>query len=334
MNITNMSFATVIVTYGTTNRLSGLIRTIESTILAGSEKIYLVNNGCQYDVHSIVQDKFKDIELEVIDFSKNSGSSKGFSAGVKAALDDLVLSDDRYVLILDDDVILDKDLKKEFIKVENTIESQSKHIWSLTREGRDHTFSEVSDRNINYYNNSIASFSVFNTKAGTLDERTRADIARPFFIPWAGTLIRKDVLKKIELPKSDYFVYEDDADFSLNIRESGYDIYKSEKLILRESSSSWFENNGEQQSGYKLYYNYETNPGRFLYKIRNNTYLIKNRLLTNRFYFYCNIVIFMILGFFRYGILKKQSILRLKMLFNAVRDGLRARLGENNNWKL
>ena len=329
----DMAFATVIVTYGGEKRINGLIKTIESVIIGGSKKIYLVNNGCTYDINLIIEKHFAEAKIEIINFKENMGSSIGFCAGLKRSLNDIALGSNEYILVLDDDVILDENFIKSFLSVENDI-IDNKHVWSLIRKGRECISNDNKDRNIKYYNNSIAAFSIYRNKSKVYCKRANKKISEPIFVPWAGLYIRKGDLLNIKLPDNDYFVYEDDADFSLNIRESGYKIYKNDQLILRESSSSWFESNGNQESGYKLYYDIDVSPGRFLYKIRNNVFLIKNRLLTNPVLFYLNIFLYILLGFIRYGSFTKNGFCRLNMLINAVLAGLNSRLGKNEKWKL
>ncbi|VDG32747.1 hypothetical protein [Lactobacillus brevis] [Lactiplantibacillus mudanjiangensis] len=329
----NLSFVTVIVTYGSKARFSNLSRTIDSAFKGGTTKVFLINNGCEYDLHQCIVEDFPTEKIDVFDFEVNQGSLVGFRTGLELVLKDSKVSNNDYVLILDDDVILDSQFKKNFIFVENKLNSVQRHIWSLFREGRDGSVSEKFDKNSKYYQNSIAGFSVFQRFTHSVTMR-KDNLGHPFFIPWAGTFICKKDLATIKIPKVDYFVYEDDADFSLNIREQGYEIYRSYDLKLRESSSSWFENGRKTESGYKLFYDVNNNPGRFLYKIRNNVFLIKNRMTTNGLLFYVNIFIFILAGFIRYGIFARHGVSRLFQLCAAVRDGMSGHLGENRNWKL
>lgn len=333
MNEDRIEFATVVVTYGSENRFDNLCKTMWSSIKGGSKKIYLVDNGCVYDLRQKVAREFRGFSINIISFDNNRGSLVGFSSGIKAALKDTLLDDNDFILILDDDVILDRDFKKKFVRIDKKVGQSTRHIWSLFRQGRDHIFDDNYDKSINYYRNSIAGFSVFRRKAKSETVRTN-DIAKPFFIPWAGTFIRKSDFKSIELPTTSYFVYEDDAEFSLNVRECGFEIFRSSELKLNESSNSWFEEGSRSQSGYKLFYDKNVNPARFLYKIRNNTFLIRNRLTTNKVMFYVNILVFVVAGFIRYGKPTMSGVKRLNQLWLSIYNGLHGKLGENKHWQL
>lgn len=332
MTENKISFAVIVVTYGSFDRLAGLKKTISSAFDAGAVKVYLIDNGCDYDLKAEISQLF-DGRVEYQRYAKNQGSLKGFKSGIMLALNDEFLQPDDYILILDDDVMLDNHFLPSFCEIKKSLIDVNKYVWSLYRVGRDKTVDARSDRNKNYYLNNVAGFSAFRRFSRVYTNRSD-EFGRPYFIPWAGTFIKKSVLAKVKLPKSQYFVYEDDTEFSLNIRDAHYEILRSYNLKLNESSQSWFENDGNQESGYKLFYEKKTNPGRFLYKVRNSVYLGKNRLITNRTIFYMNIVIFLLSGYIRYGVFRKRSLSRLKMLCVAVHDGLAGKLGENADWKL
>lgn len=329
-----LTFVTVVVTYGTKKRLAGVINTINAALEAGSSRVYLIDNGCSYDLEGSIRQSCSIDKIKFKRFEENQGSMVGFSSGIRKVLKDKAVSDDDYVLILDDDVILDREFAYAFEKVENQITTSDKHVWSLYRKDREHNFNTNYDRNKKYFVNSIAGFSVFRRKGSYLTKRTIKSIGSPFFIPWAGTFMRKGELRQVPLPKSDFYVYEDDAEFSLNVRDQGFEIYRSTELILREGSKSWFEGKEKPESGYKLYYQGTVPNGRFLYKIRNNVFLTKSRLMTNKVVFRVNIVIFVVAGFLRYGKFNKQGIKCFKQLYQATWLGWNGKLGKRKDWIL
>ncbi|WP_235859559.1 glycosyltransferase family 2 protein [Secundilactobacillus collinoides] len=327
-----MSFVSIIVTYGNVDRYEGVVNTIESVVDAGTKKVFLVDNGCHYSISSKIKNQFSGFNIRVRRFEENKGSAEGFSTGIKMVMEDAQVSGQTYILILDDDVLLDRNFADRFLSINQTLVESNKHVWSLFRKDRDETFANGYDRNINYYYNSVAGFSLLRKSRKNFNSILN-NISCPIFVPWAGLFIKKKDLVSIELPDPKFFVYEDDADFSLNIRKQEYKILRSPELVLRENSKSWFESDSKK-SGYKIYYGGFANSGRFLYKVRNNIYLIRRNLVTNVFAFYTNVFIFIIAGFIKYGKFNKDGFTRLKLLCQAVTDGLRKNLGENKNWKL
>lgn len=330
-----MEFSTVVVTYGDEQRFKGLASTIKSALDAGSKKIILVDNGTQYELVDKVKEELKSNKVKIKSLPSNEGSAKGFIYGIEEVLKDQNILQNEYILILDDDVTLDKDFLHNFSIVlkEHGYDCQ-KIVWSLYRKGREKTFNESADKNKYFYLNNIGGFSLFRKRSEYLTKRKYRDISEPFLITWAGMLIKKSDLATIKLPKTDYYVYEDDSEFSINIHEAGYSIYKSDKLILRENSKSWFEKNGKPQSGYRLYYENASPEGRYLYKIRNSVNLTKNKLLTNKLVFYTNIIIFLLAGYLRYGLFRMGSLNKLNKLITAVEAGLNDHLGKENEWDL
>lgn len=330
-----MEFSTVVVTYGNEQRFKGLTLTISAALDADTKEIILIDNGSTYDLENRISKLFDKKKVKIKRLSSNKGSAKGFIYGIEEALRDQNILQDEYVLILDDDVMLDKDFKSNFCRIIKEYNYNNKRIvWSLYRKNRENTFNENTDRNKYYYLNCIAGFSIFRKRSKYLSRRKYEDISQPFFITWAGTFLKKNDLSQIQLPQNDYFVYEDDSDFSLNIHKAGYSIYKSNKLILKEASESWFEKNGKPQSGYKLYYNNVSPEGRYLYKIRNSVNLTKNRLLTSKLLFYINILVFLFAGYLKYGLFRVGSLNKLRKLINAINLGLNDKLGKEENWDL
>lgn len=327
-------FIVLIVTYGEKKRYANFLKTVNSVINAGAETVYVVNNGCEYSLEDLLSKDVDPSILKIIQFDRNKGSKVGFTSGLKAILGDADISKDSYVLILDDDVLLPDNFRNSFNLVEKKMKYGDRHIWSLYRKGREETFDTVFDRNINFYLNAVAGFSLFRKPSEYRVVRSNINISKQVIVPWAGICLTKDALSKVKLPNSDFYVYEEDSEFSLNIKDAGYSILKSKDLYLNESSKSWFENNGKSQSGYEIYYKNPQIKGRFLYKLRNSVFLVKQRMLTSRTKFLINLIVFVVAGYIKYGLTCKQGIRQLGYIIQAVNDGLRGRLGYRSDWGL
>ncbi|MGL5301524.1 MAG: glycosyltransferase [Weissella confusa] len=327
-----INFATVIVTYGSSTRFSNLKVTIESALEQGTSVVYVVNNGANYDVDQRIKSVFS--KVKVINLPENKGSAVGFPTGLTAAITDVDITESDYILILDDDVKISDGFKKSLEEAERNY-GKEPHIWSMVRSGRDQTFFSDSERTALSYHNSIAGFSLFDRFKP--DRIHRVDgFSRPVFVPWAGILGQKKYLSKVELPSPNYFVYEDDSQFSLNVRKTGIQIVKSESVTLEETSSSWFENDSKK-SGYGTFYSTPgfEGTGRFLYMVRNNVYLMKNNeFVSDVVKYIVNVFVFIIYGYIRYGFCRKHSLKKLRMIVQAIRDGWTNKMGKNPDWRL
>ncbi|GDZ84751.1 glycosyltransferase [Leuconostoc citreum] len=328
-----IEFVTLVVTYGSEDRVHNLVKTINSALKQGTQKVFVVSNGAQYDIVKFLSIFENKVDLIKYDF--NVGSAGGFGGGITEILKSKEVNDETYILILDDDVKVDDGFSKKLEKLESKF-SWSSHIWSMLRRGRDSTFSANWDRSMESYRNSIAGFSLRNKVLLPKKQRKNIEVAEPTFITWAGVVAQKSVLKNVELPNEDFFVYEDDAQFSLNAQRKGIKIRKSKNLTLSEIGESWFEDK-KRNSGYRIFYKSPSDEGlgRFLYMLRNNVYLIRNNgLLTSHLIYFTNLSIFVTFGFIRYGHGTFRSMKRLVLVMSAIHDGWSGHLGQNINWKL
>lgn len=328
-----IEFVALVVTYGSESRVQNLVKTISGALEQGAQKVFVVSNGVQYDVNTTLS-VFEN-KVELIKYNINMGSAGGFVGGITEILNSNIVHDDTYILILDDDVWVD-DAFTEKLELLETKFRQKPHIWSMLRKNRESTFSNNWDRSIKSYKNSIAGFSLINKCVQHKKQRKNIEIAEPPFITWAGIVAQKKILKNVELPDENFFVYEDDAQFSLNAKRKDIRILKSKVLTLSEIGESWFEDK-KSNSGYSIFYNSpdDAELGRFLYMIRNNVFLIRNsELLTSNIIYVTNVSIFVIFGFLKYGHGSFRSMKRLALIMSAIHDGWCGHLGQNINWKL
>ncbi|MDF8368739.1 hypothetical protein G9403_04235 [Weissella paramesenteroides] len=328
-----IEFVALVVTYGTVKRKENLISTIQSALTQGANKVFVLSNGVQYDIDLVLTSEFNN-KVQLIKYEENLGSAAGFTGGLREIFNCKEISDDTFILILDDDVNVEPNFLTNLTNLEKS--QSNTHVWSMLRLGRDHTFDDKTDKSINYYFNSIAGFTLKSRLFPLKKERENPSIAKMIFAPWAGIVLQKKLLKDIVLPTSDYFVYEDDSQFCLNLRKKNIQILKSNSLLLSEISNSWFEDKNKN-SGYKIFYESKNDDqlGRFLYMIRNNVYLIReNKLVTNNLVYIFNILIFVVFGFLTYGNFHFKSFERLKLIIGAINDGWQGKLGKNVKWKL
>lgn len=330
-NKSAVGLVVLVVTYGSKKRYPSLLSTINSAIDAGAKQVFVVGNGTEYNLKQTMGLREK---VEVLSLEGNHGSAFGFTYGIHAIINSKHVDINDYVLILDDDVLVRENLLVELKKIrDNSV--NDKTVWSLLRVGRDDTFTHDYDKTLLSYNNTIAAFTVFSTKKTLKPRRTRG-VAEPPFAPWAGFLLTKSQLQKIKLPDIKYFVYVEDQVFSFEVQRAGFTIRRSASLGLDEGSTSWFQSKtGTATSGYRAYYRNEKEPGRFLYKIRNDVYFItREGFVTSKFKYGINVLAYLVLGFFKYAPKNKQGIIRFRHLVLAVKLGLSGELGENSEWSL
>ncbi|MFO7870644.1 MAG: glycosyltransferase [Kiritimatiellia bacterium] len=152
------------------------------------------------------------------------------------------------------------------------------------------------------------------------DEPTELEI-----VPWRGTLIKCGAIKEVGLPRKDFFLYGDDLEYSLRLRQHGYSFFwiPSSKCAEGRSSKKQDTIVGKRVSLYRA-------PFRLYYAFRNEISIYLTYRLYLRFvrtFAYAIKVSFYILVTERL-----RGLPKLRALTAGLRDGLRGKLGRNLNY--
>lgn len=167
---------------------AGMLRNLLKDLAIQSrpaDEIIVVDNDSKDDTNRIMLSDFNTVTY--IRLPENSGSGGGYYTGIKAAMGK---SDG--IWTLDDDVRLGVDSLK------NLIEGYDRLVVTVKRLG-----------------------AVRSVGAGyTLNYPTELEIA-----PWRGTLWAGGMMREIGPPRADYFLYGEDLEYSLRMRQAGYSCY-------------------------------------------------------------------------------------------------------------
>jgi rhamnopyranosyl-N-acetylglucosaminyl-diphospho-decaprenol beta-1,3/1,4-galactofuranosyltransferase len=126
------------------------------------------------------------VYVTYIRLSENTGSAGGYAAGIKAAMNHA-----DGIWTFDDDVQLESDSLKNLVAGYNEI-SKTRPLGAVRSVGTNHP------ENL----------------------PTELEIA-----PWRGTLWNCELLRKMGPPRSDYFLYGEDLEYSLRMHKFGYVCY-------------------------------------------------------------------------------------------------------------
>lgn len=201
------SIAVVIVTFNRLFLLKDCVKTLQSQTRK-LDAIIVVNNGSTDGTK-----EWLDSQADLITYNQeNLGGSGGFYRGMKEAVE----LGYEWIWIVDDDafpenVCLEK-LSDAIIK-----DSTIKVIAPLV----------VEDGNINElhrgrFNNKGFNFPIIQQPIlNTEILNSNGNIIEIDFISFIGMLIHKKVIDKIGLPRTDYFIFHDDVEYSLRIKKAG-----------------------------------------------------------------------------------------------------------------
>ncbi|WP_270330184.1 glycosyltransferase family 2 protein [Lapidilactobacillus dextrinicus] len=219
-----MDFGAVIVTY---NRSKLLIESIDSLLkqTVPLKKIIVIDNASTDDTESIFYERFSDQinhEIEYIKLPKNIGGAGGFNKGIRRSQDFNL----DYISVSDDDAIYEKDY---FEIIQNEI---MKHpdvsAFCGTVKYPD------GDIQLGHKRRILGSKSLLedvNVSAKEYQKIFEADI-----VSFVGLVISTHLISQIGLPLTEYFIWSDDFEYCLRIREHSKILCIPQAIIIHKTT--------------------------------------------------------------------------------------------------
>jgi GT2 family glycosyltransferase len=225
--------------------------------------VVIVDNSTKEKI-TIEENDFKDLNLKIITPEKNTGFAGGNNVGIKHALK----NDADYVLVINNDVILDKNLLKELLK---TIEEKNAGIvvpkiyFAKGFEFHKERYKEkdlgkvfwYAGGKIDWKNMITCHLGVDEVDSGQLDKETETE-----FATGCCMLVKKEYFEKVGLFNEKYFLYYEDVDLSIRGKRHGYKIIYQPKAVL------WHENAGSTGGSGSLLQDYFITRNRMLFGLR------------------------------------------------------------------
>lgn len=294
-----MKLGVIIVTY---NRIELLKECIINCInqVVKFDKIFVVNNastdGTTEYLNNLVYDN-----VIVINSKENLGGAGGFFEGIKLALK----YDLDYLLLIDDDAILDVNYNYEILKhIKN-----DKEIYAFS--GTVITDGKIQKEHRKHLKKG---FKCIYSK----DEEYKKEYFDYELSTFCGLYVSMNIIKKIGLPEKDFFIWFDDTEYSLRILK--YSKIRNINTAILTHKTKLVANTGFSWKSY--------------YGLRNQIVIIKK--------YYSKIVLIenilkmekMILGGKIWSKIKKNDYYNKvsKMYKEALKDGLKSRLGKNSQY--
>ena len=300
MKINKPSIAVILVNWKKYNLTSNCINSLNKSNYKNF-KIILVDN--EYSEKSIIELKNKYKELLVFKEKNNLGFAGGNNIGIRYALE----NDYDYIMLLNNDT----EVKENFI------------LPLVERIEKDHFLGAVQPLILNFSNKSI----IWNaggklnkflglTSTRLNNNKLNSSIVFDDYTDWISgccILIKSEILTKVGLLDEKFFNYYEDVDWSLRMKNLGYDLgFVKESIIYHHgSSSSKNKKNKEGVISSKIHY----------FNIRNHILLLKKH--KNLFNFF-GIVFFQIIKITSYifYFLIRFRFNKLTMVLKGLKHGL------------
>ena len=196
-----MKVAAVIVTF---NRKEMLIKNLECIINQSRmlDKVYIIDNASTDGTKEYIKEFiWKNKQIEYIRLNENLGGSGGFYNGLKKAYEDGY----DFIWGMDDDAFPETFALETLIK-SYAINQECKCLWS----------------------NCNADSVGFNNEG-------YKEVNNWMFV---GFFIPREVIKKVGLPRKDFFIYHDDTEYAERIIKNGFKIYKIKDSLIEHGDFS------------------------------------------------------------------------------------------------
>jgi len=277
--------------------------------------------------------------IKVIGLPENTGSANGYKVGIEAASS----VDADFIWLLDDD---NKPLPGSLDNLLLTNEllglNERCALLSLRRDRKELVSAAYCGSPVCLVKNSFMGFHVRDVFLKVIDSVFRkkvvSDVVRfPLvaveYAPYGGFFFHKRWLVDIGVPKTDFYLYADDHEYTSRITLQGGNIYLCANSEVIDLETSWHL----KEERIPAIFSTSVHSNRIYYGIRNRVYFEKQRLVSNRLVYGCNILFFfsiMVLKSLLFGASIRHVLKRLSLVIAAYNHGKSGILGRIKNCKL
>lgn len=278
----------IIVTYNTDENIINVIDSLEKQV----SQIIIVDNGSNDKTKNILNKFLKTENIDIIYNYDNYGIAKALNIGIKRALE--YKSD--WILTLDHDSILDKDMISKMLNFyNNLLDEEKKKVGILAPE--------ILDVSINrsYYN---------------IEENI--SYKKVEHVIQSGSLIKASIFKDIGFFNEKLFIYYVDTEFCFNVRKHRYEIFMVKEAILFHE-----EGKKERRIFCGLEFTYDNYSNQSIY------YISRNSIYMFRKYKKITFIMRIIYDFIKILLAEPKKI---KYLFYGIKDGVLKIYGKKSKW--
>lgn len=224
-----------------------------------SEYILIIDNCCTDGTKEYLDEWAKHTSMRnpiIIHCPNNAGGAGGFCLGLQEAIK---LSAE-WIWVADDDAYPQPDCLEQIADAYEMLESKEKEtIQAVCGKVMDNNGISINHRRC------IKKFLGQIKEIPLLPEKYEYPLVDIDIFSFVGTAIRKEAIEKVGLPYKEYFIFYDDTEYSLRIRNIGTIKCVSNAVILHDS----LENSIARQS-WKYYYLFRNKM--YTYKLYFNWY--------------------------------------------------------------
>lgn len=252
----------VILNYNGRDNTIECLKSIENVLLPKDKmsEIIVVDNASTDGSPSVISNFISPAagqisNLKLIENKENLGFSEGNNVGIRYGIENK--SD--YIIILNNDTIVDKHLIVEFLKSagkdENIGMVVPKIYFAKGYEFHKDRYKEEDKGKVLWYAGGKIDFSNVIGKHRGVDEVDMGQYDKEEETEFASgccMLVKRDVFAKIGLFNEKYFLYYEDNDFSQKAKNAGYRIIYSPKAIVWHKNAASAGGSGSSLQDYYI----------------------------------------------------------------------------------
>ena len=183
--------------------------------------------------------------IDLVTLTRNTGGAGGFAAGIARALQQ---HDADWVWLMDDDTIPTPTALAELLagaeQIPSTVVAGSRVVW---HDGQDHPMNTPRENPF-----ASAEQKEIARSRGLMDVRSSS---------FVSMLIRADRIREVGLPVADYFIWNDDFEYSLRLIRSHRGVFVPTSVVVHKT---------------KVLGSTDADPGaRFFFEVRNKVWLFR-----------------------------------------------------------
>ncbi len=267
-------FVTLVNYNGNKNTLSCLESLDKTTIEGFSLNVVVVDNASK-EVFKTDR-KFANFNLKVIGLEENLGFAGGQNLGIKFALKNGA----DYVVVLNNDVILDNNFLIELLNTFKKDEScglvSPKIYFAKGYEFHKERYSQKEQGKVIWYAGGILDWkNVLGSHRGVdeVDKGQYEKLGKTDFVSGCCIMIKRQVFEKIGFFDEKYFLYYEDNDLSQRAKRQGFSVYYQPKAFL------WHLNAGSTGGSGSMLHDYYITRNRLLFGFKFTSFKTKLALI-------------------------------------------------------
>lgn len=184
------------------------------------------------DSNDGTEEAIKDYKLPNMKYKYiQSGGNLGFAGGNNVGIRDCLKRKSDYIILMNDDLIIPKEIVTKMVsfmdKNPDVGVTSPKMYFAKGYEFHKDRYSDKDKGNVIWYAGGILDWdNIYSTHRGVdeVDKGQYDEIEETDFANGACVIIRREVFEKVGLLDASYFLYWEDADFSVKAKEKGYKV--------------------------------------------------------------------------------------------------------------